>query len=480
MADNTFVLEYDKFFQGLAPAAYLNSLSELGNAGQSASMTDCDILDPSYVNQGPELADLTNGTQAGAVTELIQFILDKAVTADVTYGIGTSKLFKISSTAVASDATWPHAITNCTDGESVINMGGNLYYLFNKASGGDIGKYNLDATFDDDWGSTIPTGAAALKGAPHPSASKEDLIAFGNGRYLGIYTGGTNTLAPTKLDFEVGNEVADVIFSNNRWLIAVNSGVSGVNRNLSQVFSYDGAAIQSVLADEAGVGFQRIGFLYELNGVVFIAYQDLSSTGFKIGYLAGKQIKPLGSFTGSLPTFAQKSLFKHTILFLSSGKVWSAGAVMDELPFQISQLADGGYTTCGALAAPFGTPMIASTDGGSNFKLAKFSGYATSTKWYSLVIPLSGNGLGFIDSMTVSTAALGTNAQCDIQIQANQGATLGNVKEITGEDLSLHYFTGLGLGGIEDVSIYLNWANGDATEPCPIRKVILEGHFVEA
>lgn len=96
-------------------------------------------------------------------------------------------------------------------------MGGNLYAFYNTTSAGDIAKMPLSTeVIDPDWGSSTPTGFAALQKAPHPSCAKEDIILFGNGQYAGVYIGGTNTLYPTKLNFQAGNEVADVAFHANQ------------------------------------------------------------------------------------------------------------------------------------------------------------------------------------------------------------------------------------------------------------------------
>jgi hypothetical protein len=480
MATNTWSIELKNFSSGFAPLAFTDSLTEIGGGGHASVMTNADVLD-GKVTQGPGLANLTAGTQAGAVTELINFIMDKAVTDSVTYGIGTSKLFKITPSAVTSDGTWPHAITNCTDGESIQVLKGNLYYFYNTASAGNIGKYNLDATFDDDWGSTVPTGAAALANANHPSDKKEDIILFGNGRYVGSYIAATNTLAPTKLDFGADCSVDDVLYNAGQWYLAVNSGVTGTNRTEGQIYLYDGAALGSTLSDETGVGFQRIGFLYRLNGVVYVCYQDLSSTGFIIGYIAGSQIKPLGRFTGTMPTFQQKTLYKNTILFLSSGLVYSAGAFVDTLPFQLSQIADGGYATCGAIAAPFGTPMIASTDGATNFKLAKFSGYDVAGNWKSIVFPVSlGSMKGFIDSITILTNTLASGASCSLTLETDQNSTTSNAKTITGTGKRRHHFTGFGLNQIEDFRVCLDWSGGSASNNVAIRSIRVNGHFVES
>jgi hypothetical protein len=297
--DNTWSITLENFSNGLAPLAFTDSLTELGNGGHASLMQNVDILDGD-LTQGPGLADLSNGTQAGAVTELIQFIMDKAVAADTTYAVGTSKLFQLSSTAVTNAGIWPHAITSCTEGESIQVLKGNLYYFYNTASAGFIGKYNLVSTFTDNW-------QGGLQIAPHPSDKKEDIMVFGNGRYAGVYIEGTASMIVDKLDFGNDAEVADVLYNSGFWYIAVNSGVAGTNRTEGQIYLYDGAALINTLTDEAGIGYQRIGFLYRINGVIYVAYQDLSSSGFIIGYINGKSITPLRRFTGTLPNFQQKN-----------------------------------------------------------------------------------------------------------------------------------------------------------------------------
>lgn len=481
--DNTFKITIKNFNEGFSPLAAFNSLTEHGNSGQASAMVNVDVLAPDYITQGPGLADLTNGNQAGVVSELINFILDKAVSADATYGIGNTKLFKISSTTVASGGTpsWPRTITGMASGQSITDFKGNLYYFYNTVSAGDIGKYDLSTTFDDDWGSTVPTGAATLQNAPHPVATKEDVMVFGNGRYTGTYISSTNTLAPTKLDFGNDAQVADVCFNANQWLIAVNYGVSGANKNNSDIFLWGAAGTNSVLDDETSVGPQKIGFLYPIGGVVYVAYQDLTTTsGYKIGYISGRQLKAIGYFNGSLPTFAQKTMYRDTILFLSSGSIYSSGAMVETLPLQLSQFAGAGYTTPGALASPFGTPMVASTDGGSNFRLAKFSGYDINCSWRSVVIPLiSGKMVGMIDDIVVLTKTLGTNAKCLLQFEYNQNSSnSGTAKQITGTGKRRHTFSGFG-GMIEDFRVFLDWSSGNATNDCPIRQIQISGHWSE-
>ena len=479
---NRFTIVLEKFYSGYSPMAFQGSLTEFGGSGHASVMKNVDILNGEYLTQGPKAVNLTAGTQAGAVTELLSFIMDKAVLADVSFAIGSSKLFKISSTAVTNVAPFPHAITGCTEGESIQVLKGNLYYFYNTASAGNIGKYNLDATFDDDWGSTVPTGAGAITNAPHPSDKKEDIMVFGNGRYVGVYLEESNTLDVDRLDFGQDANVDDVLYNGGYWYLAVNSGITGANRTEGQIYLYDGAALISTLTDETGVGMQRIGFLYRINGIIFVAYQDLSSTGFIIGYINGKSLTPLVRYSGTLPNFQQKTLYKNSILLLSSGLVFSSGSIIGELPYQLSQIASGIYPTVGAIAAPFGTPIISSTDGATNFSLAKFSGYDTDSYWKSILIPTSqGKFKGMIDEIVVLTKTLETGARCDLKIEADQATDIQTTaKQITTAGKRRHFFNNFGMtpGGMEDFRISLDWSNGSATKDVAIRKIVINGHYI--
>lgn len=478
--DNNWSIVFDKFYQGYSPAFWKNSLSAIGNSGQANAMTDIDILDPNVLTQGPGLSALTAGTQAGAVTDLVKYILEKAVTNDKTYAISSTLLHELSSTAVTNTGSFPHTITGATDGQSLALLKGNLYYFYNKSSGGDIGKYDLSSTFDDDWGSSVPTGFATLQKAPHPVATKEDLMVFGNGRYVGVYTDGTNTIEPTKLDFGQNNEVADVVFSANNWLIAVNSpNLTGSNRSDGNIFLYDGSATTSILDDEVGAGLQRIGFLKVINGMVYLAYQDLTSTGgYKIGYISGRQIVPLGSFTGSLPLFYQKTLYENTILFLSGQKILSHGSVTDDFPLQLSHIASARYATAGAISAPFGTVLVAST-ASTNFSLDKFANYSVTGNWTSIIHPVNqGRYLSSIKEVIVWTESFATGGRVDLTVQYNQNAENSGAKTISTAGTRRHVIA-INKNNVEDFRLFIDFSSGSSSIPVKIRKIEVIGTFNE-
>lgn len=476
MADLNFSFTIEDFNQGLSPLAHLDDKTFFGAKGQASEMLADIISKPGFITQSPALVDLANGTQAGVVDQLIRFILDKPITSSLTYALGTSKLFRVTPTEVTSGGSpsFPQTITGMTSGESLARVNANLYGFYNKASGGDIFKMPLSTeTIDPDWGSSTDT---ALVNAPHPVCVKEDIMLFGNGQYVGVFIEGSSILNTQHLDFGEGAQVVDIVFASNMFWIAVNSGEG----KKGQVYLYDAGAQSNQLSDEAGIGDQQIGFLYVYNGNVYVAYEDTSADGYAIGYIAGKAIKPLRYFSGSLPDHRQKALYKNTIIFSNGTDVLSMGASVEQLPLQISHLADGGYATVGAVACPFGTPMIASTDGDTNHRLAKFGGYSTDSTWKSRFYDITnGRSLGKITNIIVYSKALGADARCDISVETDQGKQTSDSYAYTGTGLTRKIFSSINAPQAEDYRLLISWANGDGTNDCPIRKVIVEGNFVE-
>ena len=189
-------------------------------------------------------------------------------------------------------------------------------------------------------------------------------------------------------------------------------------------------------------------------------------------------MKPLRFFSGDLPDFSQKTLYKNTIAFVSGGLIYSVGAVVEQLPLQISQLADGGFSSVGALACPFGTILVASTES-TSFKLAKASGLDVNCTFKSLVIPtISSDVVGMIDKIVVMTNVLKADASCLLKIESNQGVTSTTIGTITTTGKTRHSFT-VPVNNIEDYRFFLDWAGGNTTNGVEIKSIYVKGHFKE-
>ena len=481
-------------YGGFAPGYWKNALLSHGNKNHASAMIDVDMTDPTKMTQGPGLAALTNGTQAVAVTTTIKHILDIPVSTDLTFAIGSNKLYRLSASTVtngsADSITWPYTIDKAVvtgeDGESVAYYNGKLYGFYNHSgSAGDILQYDLAGTIDPDWGSTIPTAAATLQNAPHPSiVGGDDVLYFGNGRYVGYYDQSTTTISVDDLDLPVGSKVVDLAYPDSLVWAAVNyPNLSGSNANVGYIYTWRGVGISS-WEDQPLIRFNgTIGAIYVKDGRVFVWYQDLSgvsSGGYKLGVVEGNAIRQLRAYSGTLPNFAQRGEYQNMLAWISDGKLHVFGAIDDQLPAFHAIHADGGYATAGALSVPFGTPLISSTDGATNFQLAKFSGYSILSTWKSIVFSAVDS---VIDEVRIYYKSQGASARCDVTVSYNQAASSlllqksGQTGTLThandGSYIFKSFYPKL---SVQDFRIDLSWTSGSAANPMDIREIIIFGH----
>ncbi len=438
------------FMGGFASKYYAEGYPSYGNKNQAGAMLNADITNPGGLQQGPGLSSLTNGTEAGAVTTLIRSILDLAVTTDTTYGVGGNKLQKISSTSVTNSGIWPHTIDKAAvTGEDVTLYQSNLYYSYNHSgSAGDIGKYDLNVTFTDAWASVVPSGAAALQGGvPHQmEVGGNDTLYIANGRYVASYDG--STFIPQSLDLPTNTVIQSIKWMADKLYISANRpNVAGNNKNTASIYIWDGIA-DSWETEIRVMG--SVGGLHTKNGTMFVFYQDVTNLGgFKIAYLSGISVVDMANFSGGLPTYYQIIDYKDFIIWntTSLNSLWSFttypwqlvspwttttgddliyafGSGDKDLPARFFQFADSGYTTAGAIAAPFGTPMIASNQT-TSYKLAQFSGFDVNSNWKSLMFDVSGeNRLSMIERVKINFEQLTTGARVNWKLLNNRGETL--------------------------------------------------------
>lgn len=470
---------------GYAPGWFYDSYPTYGNANQAGDMTNCDLTNPASLTQGPGLASLTAGTQAGAVTTLIKGILRIPTSADLGFAIGGNLLYEITSTAVtvkAADPVLPHIIDHGDGtaelGEDVCYFQGGLYYSFNYTTGADVGLYDLtrdaDADFNDDWLSTIPTGKFHIgAGVPHQMlAAGNDMMYIANGRYVSSWDG--TTAVEQDLDLPTGAVISSLVWSDNRLFIAANyPNLTGTNKNNGSIFIWDGNS-DSWETEINTKG--RIGALYVKGGVVFVFYQDLSyDGGYKLGYVNGTFITDLCHFKGALPLYYQVSDYKDFIIWIGSDVIYAWGGGGKDIPVRSFQLADVGYATSGGLANPFGTPLVAS-NATTNYKLAKFSGYDVNSAWKSLCFQ---TGKAIISKMIVYFDTITTGGRVDFTITYDRGrGTNTTGLNITSTTLNRQSFM-IGQKIDSDFRLDISWASGSASNPVKINRIEFYGYQSE-
>jgi hypothetical protein len=474
----------ENFLGGFSPAWYKETYPSYGNKNQAGTMQNIDLTNAGFMTQGPGLSTLTAGTQAGAVTTLIKGALDFAVTADTTYGVGGSKLYQFTSTTVSNAGIWPHTIDKAAVtaelGEDVAYYQGNLYYSYNHSgSAGDIGKYDLNVTFDDDWGSTVPSGAGALTSTPHQLiVGGNDVMYFSNGIYVGSYDG--TTFNRQALDLPVGSVIQSIKWNSDRvWIAANRPNLTGSNKNTASIYAWDGTTNSWEIEIKL---MGTVGGMHVKNGVLFVFYQDITSTGgYKLGYVNNGGITDVANYTGALPAFYQITDYKDFILWDSNGLAFAFGAGDKDLPVRLFQIADSGFATVGCVVCPFGTPIIASTES-TSYKLAKFSGYDTAANWKSLVFDVTGSGKAKTKTVRINFETLATGARADWKLLDNQGRTLYSdtisyAKAIASP--SLHSLTSAvyEINGkvAENYRIEFDFTNGSTANPVKIKNVKIYG-----
>ncbi len=474
------------YFGGFCPAWFENSYPYYGNKNHASDMENVDITDPNVLTQGPGIADLTAGTQEGAVTTLIRQILPYVVASNSTYAIGGAKLYQLSSTAVTNAGIWPHTINKAVvtgeDGESVIYHNGKIYYFYNHSGdAGDIGTYDLATTFDDDWGSTTPTGAEALEDAPHQAIKGgEDGLYFANGRYIGYINPDGDVLETQALDFWADSEVASLAWNNNRIIAAVNRpNISGSSFNQSAIYNWDTVAA-SWEGDPVEVQ-GKIGALYTKNGITFVWWQDSSdSGGYNFGYITGGQLETLRRYKGSLPLFYQVCEFKGFLAWVSGNKVYMWGAKDVDVPVSLFQYCEGKQGTVGGIATPFGELLIASyTD--TDFSLAKPSGYTKDSSYKTMAFRVSGPWHKFqILTIFVETEQLAEGAKVDFTLTYDKGKSTQSLNQIaySTANTTRHKILNKSFE-VEDFRLDISWANGSTTNPVKIRSIYITGKAVK-
>ena len=470
---------------GYAPAWWKSSYPSYGNKNMAGAMRGIDMTDPAGMTQGPGMAALTNGTST-VVTTYIKSILDKAVTANLTYAIGGAKLYSLSATTVTNTSPFPHtidkAVVTAEDGEDVAHFNGALYYSYNNNTDGDIGKYDLTSTFDDDWGSTVPaTGATALqKGVPHQFAQSAEFLYTTNGQYVTKYDATNDIMTEQGLDLPIGSEAQSHVINNDRLFIAVNEpDLAGANKSKGSIYKWD--RFSSSWDPDSIFGLGRVGALYNKDGVTFVFHQDITSTGgYHLGYIDGTQVKNVASYEGSLPQYYQVTEVEGFIVWYSSGAgLYAWGSGTSSLPTRLFSYLFHTYAF--SVAAPFGTLLIASTE--DAYRLAKASGYATTNCfWKSIMYDIS-TGIrnrGFINKVTINFDTLKTNARTDVTLTCDEGGsswggtTTGRISH-TG-DGAVTQKTFFPKKMAKDFRLEFDYTYGNSTNNVKIKSVIIDGH----
>jgi len=452
-------LELNNLSQGgYAPSYWKETYPAYGNKNQLASMVSCDLTNPSYITQGKGLSTIT-----GTVDTTMKGILNNVYVADKSAGIGGTKVYEITASAVTSKT-----IGTITGGEDIILYDGKLYYSWNT----NIGQCTTAfASADEDWWTTTASGAALTTGLPHQLvvAGTTGLMTVLNGSVVASWDGTTavdSAFDPKDTDLVLVSQV----WNQDRFWIAGNKpNTSG--RNDASIFIWDSAAGTSWESRIRVNG--KIGALFVKNGITFVWYQkNLSKGVITLGYCDGTQIKDIANYYGSLPAYYQVCDYEDFIIWASGTTVMAWGGGDLNLNTRIFPLG-----TCGAggLANPFGTPITASST-----KLEKFNAYTVTSSWKTLLFDVTADGKkSMIDKLSFNFEKLATGASIAYTLKNNKGTSLKTGTISYALDSTATHKDFYPKCVCENFRLEMNSAAGSATNPVSIKNVKVEGHSLQ-
>jgi hypothetical protein len=477
-------LELKAPFLGIAPESHRNPVNDYwGTYGeptqaQSSLSTTFDCTNPNYLSPSPKQYEVTGAS----TTELVKYISDYTIPYssiyDAAYAIGKNSLFVLNESGVIAT----HAVPNMVDGQSVIYFVNNLYYFYNRAYSGNIGKFDLNNTYDDTWGSTVSGGLVnLLEVAPHPVTFYKSKMIFGNGRYLGVSNG--STVTPQYIDYGAGSQISDIAVTGSYLYVAVVFPASGTKKR-TIIYKYNALLNDTDPIDNINIKYE-VTSLHAMNGVVYVFYGAPSY----IGYINGAQVVPLSSFYGAPPKFNQVSEYSGYIAFIDNynGKVYLYGQYDRGVNNILMPYTQTSNTIVGCLASPFNGLMFSGKLATENklyrlpYSTDLLGNYSQYSEWMSVaqIVGDSSND-SIIDDITIFTNILTKNNEVG---EGNAGVTLilryppSNSKEfkIKGYLKSKHVFRNLNIP-VDIFSIHLNWRGYSEINPCLIRKIIVNGH----
>lgn len=500
-------------FEGFVPGFWKNANPTLGNKGHASDMNNVSLMDQNVLTQGPLLSlvvftDTTDlllkedGDQilkedgdgiivGGCINSLIRGIQKISIDGTYVYATGGNLLYRISASEVIFASAWPHVIDKATvtgeSGEDVCYYNGGYYYSYNHSgAAGDIGRYDGNTTFDDDYVSAAlsGTGGVALVGGtdmPHQMiVGGDNKMYIANGRYIASLD--TLTFVDKALDFPEGSVVKSLCWNNNRIYVAVvRPNISSSVYQESSIYTWD----TNSKSWETQITIQgKVGGIFSRNGIVHLFYADSTTTDiFKLAIINGNQIQDLSSFTGSLPEYYQITEEKNQIIWASLGELWAWGAVTNEYSPRLFQYCSGpSGSTAGGISNIFNN-LMAAFKVSTSYGLSNFSGYDVNSSWKSILFDVSDyEATSYVDNIVVWTEPLSTGARMDLSLTYNYG-TFSDIHassvsyDSTDPNKTRWVIDRNGIP-IETFRVDLSWANGSATNPVKVRKIIIQGRYI--
>lgn len=404
------------WFSGMLPTNTTGTIFTTPFEGSYHGFTNMNGLDP-YRKPGylmPAFAGVvpTNSAALDAITR------NAVVSGDDAYMGAGAKIHQMdiaTKTVTNGGGTFPHTITphGAHTGvvfEDIIDYYvGTTKYLFYSwldSADADIGRYDLSTTFDDDYMTTVPAGAAGFDSSfPHRFIKgADDILYVTDGRGIHAFdgqTGANGTWSKNRLTLPKDYVATSFAKSGDYLFIFAykNTGVavgSAYNyRSQCAAFMWDYSSEDPTRNIPIQGNYVNGGFSYQGTVGCFTetpTYYNQYATGFTSQMLlwdGDKNFLDTVTFGDGIPGHGGVEVFGNTVMWNSYGAIYQWGSPYKGLPNALHKtLQAGGSTSEGVLKLVGGQRLIASAGTSPDPMYIYYQDYALPS-FTTPIVPLS-------------------------------------------------------------------------------------------
>lgn len=495
----------DDWLSGIIPhyaaASILTAATLTTGKGFAFARNVDPMRSPGYIQPGCTGSNATNNS-------VIDGYLKNAVPNGlVAYAIGGGKLHEItiSSNTVTNGATFPHTISDghaTYDGQDValyyVGATKYLFYSYNDATDGNVGGFDLSATFDDDWMSTVPASGAVLsKDYPHPMIVGDDNILYiANGRNVASLqgqTGANGTFNPSALDLPNDYVITSFAKLPQCLVIFAYKAAAGTGTNYyrseATAFIWDCVSDTFTSAYDLDGNYVAGGFNY--NGTVGCFVQgnspELGSTKLsRLMLFNGSEFQPKLSFRHNVPQWGSVEVISNCIYWLSglsggSAVIYQFGSPYEEFDNKFNYITEAGGDFAGMLRELSSGSLFVSSGTTTSGGLQKFAGtgYAANSLFTTPNINLTFPEFSQARAKTVKIywGNVSTTHSVSVNLLTDRGNTITEIVSRLGSNVSTltkyeEDASGNPLPRFNSIALNVSWDTTSSTNAPPIIQAV--------
>jgi len=383
------------FITGLVPY-FLNTQHNIFPSG----MGNTTAVDPYRVIGTLQPGKTPTAMTNSSIIDALQIGID--VDQTVAYSVGGTKIHKLtlSTDTLTTPTTFPYTVsahgghTGLVMQDCLIYYVGTTKYLFyswSDSGGGDIGRYDLATTFDDDYMSTVATGGGEFYTTyPHPMVIGADNVLYiADGKDLAGYDGSDDTFNHSVLDLPSDYIITSFAKTENFLVVYAYRNMAGnaQNRGQATAFFWDYASDSFTYAYDLPGNYVNGGFEYKGTVGCFVygryhpTYTDSAPTQLML--FTGGKFESLLTFPDTMPGHNGVETMGNMLYWNSGGIIYSYGELFRGFTTAINKITQAtGTTNYGFLKDLGSNKLYCSTGTTTSGGYETFSGGYNSSAWW--------------------------------------------------------------------------------------------------